>query len=144
MNNLWEKKPQTGSAYTQTQTLTHTVTQHCLCGDGRLTNHDDSSAGEYLSRLRRCRMISRECVASKRDRCQQLAVTRMQTESVLYINIYGSIPWWGHWDFFHCSYFNEIGPFLIDTRDRGAGAISTLVWHPRHSEYDGEAEVRIG
>lgn len=46
--------------------------------------------------------------------------------------------------FFHCSYFNEIGPFLIDTRDRGAGAISTLVWHPRHSEYDGEAEVRIG
>lgn len=47
-------------------------------------------------------------------------------------------------DFFHCSYFNEIGPFLIDTRDRGAGAISTLVWHPRHSEYDGEAEVRIG
>lgn len=56
-----------------------------------------------------------------------------------------------HWYFFpHCcqGYFNGIGPFLVDGRDNGAGAISTLVWHAwhaavRHSEYDGEADAQM-
>lgn len=45
--------------------------------------------------------------------------------------------------FFHCcqGYFNEIGPFLVDGRDNGAGAISTLVRHAWHAAVGPEAQM---
>lgn len=47
------------SLYTHTHAVTHSLTQHFCLGeeDGRLASQDDSTAGEYLSGLRRCGLI---------------------------------------------------------------------------------------